>query len=79
MKKQRVNRIYKLMTYETDNLKDQIHYVLQESTKYLGAELGIISRIEENSYTYSNFAFSHAFHFNEFGTLSGLCKIFNWG
>ena len=39
------------MTYETDNLEDQIHYVLQESTKYLGAELGIISRIEGNEYT----------------------------
>jgi len=43
------------MTYETENLEDQIHYVLQESTKYLGAELGIISQIEDNEYTVLDF------------------------
>ncbi len=51
MRKQRASQIYKLMTYETDNLRDQIHHVLKESTEFLHADLGIISEIKRNSYT----------------------------
>ena len=55
MEKKRAEQIYKLMTYETDNLQDQIHHVLKESTEFLGAELGIISRIEGDTYTVIDF------------------------
>ena len=55
MRNQRANQIYKLMTYESENMDDQIHYVLKESTLFLGADLGIISHINGDEYEVIDF------------------------